>query len=201
MTKVMMNNHLEDEVMKKKFYIIALMTLVLCMFTGCGKKKEDEATEDPNKALKNDVVEFVNKKLPDIEGERNNAVAIYNSYFESADISLEQFSSDLQGTAIPDMQNYINNLTAIEVSTDEVKNLKDLYLQSAQKQLDAMNKVAAAINEQNPDYLTEADSFIKESEDLILQYQTQLRTIAMDNDIIVNGSFSEGDSAGTDAAQ
>ncbi|MBQ9277185.1 MAG: hypothetical protein IJ224_00980 [Lachnospiraceae bacterium] len=185
--------------MKKKFYIIAIMTLIVCMFTGCGKKKEESVSEDSNKALKDDIVEFVNNKLPSIEGDRENAVAIYNSYFESDDVDLAQFSSDLQGTAIPDMQNYINSLTSIDVSTDEVKNLKDLYLQSAQKQLDAMNKVAAAINEENPDYLVEADTLIKESEDLILQYQTQLRTLAMDNDIVVNGSFSEDISSGTDA--
>ena len=185
--------------MKKKFYIIAIMTFILCLFTGCGKKKEEAADDNSNSALKDDIVEFVNNKLPAIEGDRENAIAIYNSYFETDDVNLEQFSSDLQGTAIPQMQNYINSLTAIEVSTDEVKNLKDLYLQSAQKQLDAMNKVAAAINEENPDYLTEADSLIKESEDLILQYQTQLRTLALDNDIVINGRFNEDVSSETDA--
>ena len=185
--------------MKKKIYIIALMSMLLCLFAGCGKKKEEETTEDNDKALKDEVVEFVNVKLPAIESDRNNAVAIYNSYFETENVDLEQFSSDLQGTAIPDMQKYVDNLSAIEVTTDEVKNLKDLYLQSAQKQLDAMNKVASAINEENPDYLTEADQLIKESEDLILQYQTQLRTIAMEKDIVVNGSFSEDVSSGTDA--
>lgn len=194
-----MIQHMEDNMMKKKFYIIAIMTLVLCLFTGCGKKKEEAADDNSNSALKDDIVEFVNNKLPAIEGDRENAIAIYNSYFETDDVNLEQFSSDLQGTAIPQMQNYINSLTAIEVSTDEVKNLKDLYLQSAQKQLDAMNKVAAAINEENPDYLTEADSLIKESEDLILQYQTQLRTLALDNDIVINGSFNEDVSSETDA--
>lgn len=194
-----MIQHMEDNMMKKKFYIIAIMTLVLCLFTGCGKKKEEETADNSNNALKDDIVEFVNNKLPSIEGDRENAIAIYNSYFETDDVNLEQFSSDLQGTAIPQMQNYINSLTAIEVSTDEVKNLKDLYLQSAQKQLDAMNKVAAAINEENPDYLTEADSLIKESEDLILQYQTQLRTLALDNDIVINGSFNEDVSSETDA--
>lgn len=182
--------------MKKKLYIITLVALALCLFTGCGKKKE-ETTEDPNKALKDEVVEFVNNKLPAIEKDRDNAVAIYNSYFESEDVDLEQFSTELQGTAIPAMQTYVDNLTAIEVSTDEVKALKDLYLQSATKQLEAMNKVAAAINEENPDYLSEADQLIKESEDLILQYQTQLRTLAMDNNIVVNGSFGDDVSAGT----
>lgn len=184
--------------MKKKLYIMALMVCIISMFTGCGKKKEED-TSDPNAAIKEDIIEFVNNKLPAIEGDRNNAVAIYNSYFESGDVNIEQFSSELQGTAIPAMETYITNLTNIEVKTDEVRALKDLYLQSAQKQLDAMNKVAAAINEQNPDYLTEADALIEESEDLILQYQTQLRTIAMDTGITVNGSFSEETQTGSDA--
>ena len=112
--------------MKKKLYIITLVALALCLFTGCGKKKE-ETTEDPNKALKDEVVEFVNNKLPAIEKDRDNAVAIYNSYFESEDVDLEQFSTELQGTAIPAMQTYVDNLTAIEVSTDEVKALKEHY--------------------------------------------------------------------------
>ena len=189
---------LEDKIMKKKLYIIAIMTMMLCLFTGCGKKKE-KTTEETNKALKDDIVLFVNEKLPAIESDRNKAVSIYNSYFESENADLEKFSSDLQGTAIPAMEKYVNDLAAIEPATDEVKALKDLYLQSAQKQLDAMNKVAASINEENPDYLTEADALIKESEDLILQYQTQLRTLATDNDIVVNGSFSDDVSTGTDA--
>ena len=184
--------------MKKKLYIIAIMTMMLCLFTGCGKKKE-KTTEETNKALKDDIVLFVNEKLPAIESDRNKAVSIYNSYFETDNADLEKFSSDLQGTAIPAMEKYVSDLAAIEPATDEVKALKDLYLQSAQKQLDAMNKVAASINEENPDYLAEADALIKESEDLILQYQTQLRTLAMDNDIVVNGSFSDDVSTGTDA--
>ena len=188
----------EGSTMKKKLYIMALMVCIIGMFAGCGKKKEED-TSDPNAELKDDVIEFVNNKLPAIEGDRNNAVAIYNTYFESDDVNIEQFSSDLQGTAIPAMETYITNLSNIEVKTDEVKALKDLYLQSAQKQLDAMNKVAAAINEQNPDYLTEADALIDESEDLILQYQTQLRTIAMDTGITVNGSFSDEVSTDSDA--
>lgn len=175
--------------MKKKLYIISMMVCLICLVTGCGKKKKTD--DDPSAAVKDDVVEFVNEKLPAIEGDRDNAVAIYNSYFQSENVDLEQFSSDLQGTAIPAMETYINNLSNIEVSTDEVKELKDTYLQSAEKQLEAMNKVAASINEQNPDYLTEADALIKESENLIVQYQTQLRTIAMDTGITINGSFGD----------
>ncbi|MBR1816645.1 MAG: hypothetical protein IJ763_08090 [Lachnospiraceae bacterium] len=172
----------------KKFYIMLITLCTICSLAACGKK--DEEKKDEYAEIKADVIEFVNTELPAIEGDRNTAVSIYNSYFASDDVNIEQFSSDLQNTAIPTMETYMNNLNNIEVSTDEVKNLKDLYVQSAQKQLDAMNMVATSINEQDPDYLTQADSLIDESESLLLQYQTQLRTIALDAGITINGDFN-----------
>ncbi|MBQ8914356.1 MAG: DUF3053 family protein [Lachnospiraceae bacterium] len=172
----------------KKIYITLITVCMICLLAACGKKEEDE--KDNYAEIKADVIEFVNEELPAIEGDRNTAISIYNSYFTTEDVKIEQFSSDLQNTAIPTMETYMNNLNNIEVSTDEVKALKDLYVQSSQKQLDAMNKVAASINEQNPDYLTEADSLIAESENLLLQYQTQLRTIALDAGITINGDFN-----------
>ena len=178
---------------KKSLYIILMSVLMICVLAACGKKdKQQDKEDDAYAEIKPDLVEFVNKELPAIEGDRNTDVSIYNSYFASSDVKLEQFSSDLQNTAIPKMQTYMDNLNAIEVSTDEVKALKDIYVQSSQKQLDAMNKVAAAINEQNPDYLAEADTMIKESEELLIQYQTELRTLAMNAGITVNGDLNSG---------
>ena len=178
----------------KKFYIMLITVCMVCSLAACGKKDDDK---DDYAEIKADVIEFVNEELPAIEGDRNTAVSIYNSYFTSDNTDLEHFSSDLQNTAIPAMDTYMNNLNSIEVSTDEVKALKDLYTQSAQKQLDAMKKVAASINEQNPDYLAEADTLIAESESLLLQYQTQLRTIALDAGITINGDFNAA--TGSDA--
>ncbi|MBQ9608960.1 MAG: hypothetical protein IJV15_05890 [Lachnospiraceae bacterium] len=175
----------------KKFYIMIMTMCMVFSLAACGKSKEEKEKEDSNAAVKADVIEFVNKELPAIESDRNTAVSIYNSYFTTDDVKLEQFSSDLQNTAIPTMETYMNNLNSIEVSTDEVKALKDLYVQSAQKQLDAMNKVADSINEEEPDYLATANTLIAESESLLLQYQTQLRTLALDTGITIYGDFSD----------
>ena len=172
--------------MKKRLYI-GVLTLALCCFAvGCGDKKE----KDPKAELRADIVEFVNEELPSIKADRDSAVAIYNNYFTADDVSVEAFAADLRANAIPTMETYIVNLTAVEVSTDEVEGLKNLYLQSAQKQYEAMNKVASAIEEQNTDYLTEADVLINESKSLLTQYESQLKILAFDNDITINGTFT-----------
>jgi hypothetical protein len=92
----------------------------------------------------------------------------------------------------------VDELTAIETTSDEVTELKNLYLQGSQKQLDAMNKVATAITEESTDYLTEADNDITESKSYFTQYESQLKLLAIDCNITINGSFS--DDADTEAA-
>ncbi len=170
--------------MKKKIYV-AIMTLALaCAMVGCGKKDNND-----NK-VQEDITTFVNDSLPAISEDRDNAIAVYNSYFTGEDVDIQQYLKDLQDTAIPDMETYITNVTAIETSTDEVAGLKDLYLQSVQKECDAMKMVASAIEEDNVEFLTQADTMMGEATSFMTQYQSQLKVLAIDNDITINGSFN-----------
>ena len=74
----------------------------------------------------------------------------------------------------------------MEVATDEVKALKDSYLQSVQKEYEAMKMVVSAIDGENPDYLTQADTLISEAATLMSDYQSKLQTIADEQGIVVN---------------
>lgn len=172
--------------MKKKIYMLALSLAFACAVIGCGKNK----AEDPSTALKNDIVEFVNEELPAIKEERDNAINTYNAYFSSENMDLNAFLNDLNSTAIPGMEAYIEKLSAIEVSTEEVAALKDLYLQSSRKQYEAMRLVVSAIESENPEYLTQADTLIAESDSLLIQYESQLKILAVDNGITIDGSFT-----------
>jgi len=174
--------------MKKKIYIAAMILSLSAALCGCGKKDEKK---DDTVSVKDDVVEFVNEELTAIESDRTNAIAIYNSYFASEDIDLAVFVTNMNDSAIPSMETYISNLTAIEVDTDEVMALKNLCLQSAQKQHDAMKKVVLAVEEQNPEYLTEAETLITEAESSMIQYESELRLLAVDHGITIQGSVSE----------
>ncbi len=173
--------------MKKKIYIVAMILALSATLCGCGKKEEKEDTA----SVRDDVIEFVNQELPAIEADRNSAIAVYNSYFVSDDVDLDLFVSNMNSSAIPSMETYISNLTAIEVATDEVVILKNMCLQCAQKQHDAMKKVVLAIEEQNPDYLSEAEGLISEAETTMAEYQEELKAIAADNNITISGSVTD----------
>lgn len=186
--------------MKKKLYMLGLILALAFTAVGCGKKKgsDDSATATDSAEIKADLLEFVNTELPAIEADREKAVGIYNAYFTSEDIDLEQYLNDLQTVAIPAMETYVTNLTAIEVSSDDVDNLKSLYLQYANKQLEAMKLVTKAISEQNADYLDQADECITESKALIAQYNDELLKLAKANEIDVEGA-TPTDATSTDA--
>lgn len=180
--------------MKKKLYVAILMMALACMAVGCGKKEQ----EDSKTEVQQDIVTFVNESLPSISSERDEAIAIYNTYFTNSDIDMQSFLGELQGTAIPNMETYIANLTAVETKTEEVTGLKELYLQCAQKQCDAMRMVAAAIEEENPEFLTQAETMITEASSYLNQYESELRILAMDNDITINGTFNSSPATTTD---
>lgn len=171
--------------MKKKIYVAALVLALVCSVAGCGKKKED-----PKAELREDIVTFVNDELPAISADRDNAISIYNTYFSAEDLDIQSFLNDLRGTAIPGMETYITNLSSVETNTEEVEELKSLYLQCAQKQCDAMKMVASAIEEENPEFLTQANTMIDEAFSLLTQYESQLRALTIDNDIEINGTFN-----------
>lgn len=170
------------------------MLALVCAAAGCGKSEDDAKTK-----LQLDVVTFVNESLPAISSDRDNAIAIYNSYFTAEDVDLTGFMGQLQDEAIPYMETYIANLTAVETQTDEVAALKDLCLQCAGKQCDAMKMVVSALEEENPEFLTQAEVMITESTSYMNQYESQLRLLAIDNDITINGTFNS--SADTSAEQ
>lgn len=169
--------------MKKKIYAAALTLMLACAFTGCGKKEETV-----NK-VQEEIVTFVNESLPAINSDRENAIAVYNTYFTSEDADLQQYLANLNDTAIPDMETYVANVTAIETESEEVTNLKSLYLQSVQKECDAMKMIASAIEEDNVEFLTQAETMMKDAQSYMTQYQSQLKILAIDNDITINGSF------------
>lgn len=178
--------------MKKKLYIFAITAVMVFSFAGCGKKGKNEAVD-----VKADVIEFVNEELAAIDEKRSSAVDVYNSYFSDKKVNLDIFLSDMERVAIPNMEEYMKDLNAIETGTDEVENLKELYSLGAQFQLDAMNKVVLAIKEENPDYLTEASEMIKQSESYFGEYEAQLQLLAVDNGININGTVS-GTNASTE---
>lgn len=180
--------------MKKVIYGMLLTVAFASCFTGCGKK-DDEATTQEKVAefspeVKEEIISFVNDGVAAKQEDRKAAIDIYNSYFTEDKVDLEAFKSKLNDEAIPKMQGYIDDISAIEAKSDDVKELKELFLLGAQKQHEAMVMVSSALDTENPEFLTQANSLISESESYITQYETKLRLLTIDYNIDVNGQFT-----------
>ena len=164
--------------MKKKLLFLFLAVCVVFSVCACGKKKEAETEEAKVDEVKTECMNFVGKQLPSIAQDRNEAVSLYNKDFAASTVDTTVLLTDLKETAIPRMETYINNLTAFETKTEEVTELKNYYLQSAQKQYEAMKMVVSAVEGENPDYLMQADNLINEAKTLLSEFDTKLAAIA-----------------------
>lgn len=189
---------------KKLVKSIAAVTLAFSMMfsvVACGKGEadnKDEATTeaDNSTVVKEELVKFINEDLPSIAPDRDAAVAIYNSYFEEdSELTTDDWHTKLVNEAKVDYEVYMHSLNEIEVSTDEVANLKSIFVQSAQAQSDAIGLVISALDEGNADYLEQASQKMAESKDYMSQYETQLISLCNTYEISINvvsaGSLSD----------
>ena len=172
--------------MKKRFYIMALALAMVVSIAGCGKKKDDKETADSTAAIRDDIVEFVDVEFNDIRSDWDEAIADYNTFFEGDMKDSKQFASDLQTTTIPKIDKFITNLDAISVESSEAEYLRSLYKIGAEKQRDAMNMVALAIEEESQEYLEQADALIAEANGYLETYDSELTKLASEYNFTVN---------------
>lgn len=173
--------------MKKKLYIATLALAMVAALAGCGKKKKtEEAKADPNIAIRDDVVEFVDVEFKGIRSDWDEAIAEYNKFFEGDMSDSKQFAEDLRLTTIPKIETFISNLDAISVDSSEAEYLRSLYKIGAEKQRDAMAMVASAIEEESQEFLDQADDLIAEANGYLETYDSELQKLATEYNFTVN---------------
>ena len=131
-------------------------------------------------------MEFVDVEFNDIRSDWDEAIADYNTFFEGDMKDSKQFASDLQTTTIPKIDKFITNLDAISVESSEAEYLRSLYKIGAEKQRDAMNMVALAIEEESQEYLEQADALIAEANGYLETYDSELTKLASEYNFSVN---------------
>lgn len=171
--------------MKKFISKILIMSVVCVLLTGCGKKEEKV-----DNAVKDDLVEFVSVELVSVQEERDSAIEQYNEYFSKEGVSPDEFLTTLELETVPKLTSYIDKLNALEVSTDEVKELKELFVNSTNKQLEAMNFVVIALKDKDTESLNKATTCLDESKTFLSQYEAKLKQLANDYDVEIVGEFT-----------
>lgn len=177
--------------LKKLTATVILTGLMLCI-TACGKSD----------AVKDDLYTYLSD-MQSVQELQKEAINEYNAYVNNADANSQELLSALQSSIIPKYENYLTQLNEVTAETEEVQNVKAVCVNGANKQMDALKKVAEAIEACDTDILSEADTLITESETILTDYENQLNTLAGEHDIslVNNGSGGAADSVSDEATE
>lgn len=168
--------------MIKKLTVTVVLTGLMVCLTACGKSDK----------VKDDLYTYLTE-MTEVQELQKSAINEYNTCVANEEADSQQLLSSLQNSIIPNYENYLEKLNAVAPETEEVQNIKTVCVNGANKQLEALNKVAEAIEACDTDLLNEADTLIVESETLFSDYENQLNALAAEHEInLVNSGAGAG---------
>ena len=167
------------KIIKKLAAWTALVGLMIGI-TACGKAD----------AVKDDLYTYLNE-MAEIQDLQKEAISEYNSYVTSEEADSQQLLTALNSSIIPKYESYLAELNAVTPATEDVQNVKAVCVDGANKQMDALRKVAEAITACDTDILNEADKLIVEAETIFADYESQLNVLANEHEITLTNGGSD----------
>lgn len=153
------------------------MGIVLLMFillSGC--------SNDP---VQKDLLNYVNEELKAAAKFEAAAVSAYESV-SGANYKDDQTMYDaLVNEVIPNYSNLLNELESVKIETDEVKDVHAIYLEGANIQFKAFEKIKQALEGQDSGMIQEANDMLAQASALISDYQKKLNGLADEHNVTI----------------
>lgn len=150
-------------------YIVFIMLFMSSLLTGCYSYNK--------RRIKEDLQNYIND-LNSITSQKDDALNDYKSIvgdnYTNDDVSLVV----LKKLIIPKYTAFLTNLRAINPSTEEVKNLHNIYLASCTKQFDSLNGFKQSLEERDLKKLKKNRNLFKESLNEYKRFQKEAKKLA-----------------------
>ena len=134
--------------MKRRLLMTMMAMVLVFSLAGCGSKKDEPTTAASTEAeseVKDELIQFIGTDIPKVEADEAAVMKSYNSYFaEGATIDTDTLLKDLTDNIIPKYKAFLDSVQAIELKTDEVKALRDLYYDAMNVQNEAKKLLSSA---------------------------------------------------------
>ena len=152
------------------FWAIAagVIVLIIALFAS-----GDDVQDDLLDYINNDIVE-----IAELETEVNELYEEARS--SSNDYILYQ---SLMDNIIPKSKKLIEKAEAVEIETDEVREVHELYLDAINKQDQAFTLMLSALENQDYAIVTQANEKLDEARKLMRDYQSALKKLAKEHDV------------------
>lgn len=136
-----------------------------------------------NDPVQDDLITYINDDIPTVFELELKAVGTYDSVTGpnyTDDIVLYEA---LVNEIIPTYNEFVRELEAISIDTDEVREIHEGYIKGANLQYNAFVRMVTALEQQDRQLIEEANSMLDEARKLMRDYQVNIKNLAEEHNV------------------
>ncbi|WP_342429438.1 hypothetical protein [Neobacillus sp. FSL H8-0543] len=156
--------------MKKS--ILALLCIGVLFLAGC--------FNDP---VQDDILDYINEKTTTAAQLESQAIATYGSVSGGNYQDDQTLYDALVNEIIPDYTKFIDELESVDIETEELREVHEIYLSGAEQQFNGFVKIVEAIDNQDASMIDEANLMLDEGRENINEYLDKLNALAKEHDV------------------
>lgn len=156
--------------MRKRLIVILLFCFVI--LTGC--------FSDP---VQDDLLQYVNSELTTAHKLERTAITAFESVAGTNFTNDQALYDALQNEVIPNYEKFLNELNSVDIETEELKELHDLYIEGANTQMEAFLLIVTALEKQDQSLIEEANKLLEKGKKQITDYNNKIRQLAKDHNV------------------
>jgi hypothetical protein len=154
----------------KKYFMAGILSLDLIL-SGCGDPVQDE------------LLDYVNEKMPALADEETEIVGKYAAVTGMNYTADQTLYDVLKEEIIPEYNAFINDLEAVEISTDELRKIHEDYIEATNIQASAFLLIVTAIENQDSGMINEANEKLNTARKMMRDYKTEVEKLAKEHDV------------------
>lgn len=156
-----------------KIKLLVAFGLMVSLLTACGSNP-----------VQDDVITYMNESLPSVAEQELEAIGLYESVSGPNYTDDETMYYTILDEVIPKYRDFIADLEKIEIKTEELAKVHEIYIEAVNIQNSGFLTILTAIEEQDSEKINEANEKLTEARKMIREYQTKLDALAEENDVV-----------------
>ena len=135
-------------------------------------------------AVQDDLLDYINNDTTEMKQLDTEVIELYEKAQNSeSDYTMYEI---LMNEVIPKSQKLIEEAESIEIETDELKEVHEIYLDAINKNNQAFTLMLSALENQDYTVMTQANEKLDEARKLMRDYENALKELAKEHDVEIS---------------
>lgn len=146
--------------------IIPIIILIIFFISGC------------TSPIKNELFEYVNVLIPSVSSLEDEALSKYENMINDDSLSSEEMHLILEKEIIPVYGEFVNKLEKIDLKTEDMKKIHNIYVEGSRTQLKAFVLISNGLYEKNNSAIEEANTHIDKAKEHMSNFKDEIKSLA-----------------------